>query len=289
MNITKITDLDIVTQFLEQSNVAFASYHYKIPLEKTAKESYLQDIMQNDGIYAFTDTQHSEVIRAVIFGFAYEPHKYKVVGPFITGEDAPSDDVFASWIAQFVDALDSEATYNFSFDKLTQTYISRMSEIDAHFTFTDYYLATQQDVGPAANAQHIVKYSPVYDKLFHKMHAQTFRHDVMSAKTITDQLDDTHVLYLYLSEGLLKGYVYFEIDSETERAEIKYFTAHEDYRLMGIAFNLLRHSLDILFNDYRVKTTHFKIRSKNDKLIDRFNELGFTVNYELQKFKKTVN
>ena len=58
---------------------------------------------------------------------------------------------------------------------------------------------------------------------------------------------------------------------------------------MGIAFNLLRHSLDILFNDYRVKTTHFKIRSKNDKLIDRFNELGFTVNYELQKFKKTVN
>ena len=74
-------------------------------------------------------------------------------------------------------------------------------------------------------------------------------------------------------------------EKNTKKAEIKYFSSHTDYRFMGIAFDLLSYALQYTFSNYDVDKIYFKIRSKNNTLVERFHELGFNINYEYKKFK----
>ncbi|EOV8587304.1 GNAT family N-acetyltransferase [Staphylococcus pseudintermedius] len=68
-------------------------------------------------------------------------------------------------------------------------------------------------------------------------------------------------------------------------AEIKYFSSHADYRLKGIAFDLIQHAIHRALTRPEIERVYFKIRSKNHKLVERFHELGFNISSEYQKFK----
>ncbi|MEJ7403100.1 N-acetyltransferase, partial [Staphylococcus epidermidis] len=82
-----------------------------------------------------------------------------------------------------------------------------------------------------------------YYRLFEKLHHDTFKHDVMTAEEIIESLDSHNKLFIFMSEGLLKGYLYLQVFENTKKAEIKYFSSHTDYRFMGIAFDLLSYAL----------------------------------------------
>ncbi len=45
----------------------------------------------------------------------------------------------------------------------------------------------------------------------------------MTADEIVNSLDEQHKLFVFMSEGLLKGYLYLQIYENTKNAEIKYF------------------------------------------------------------------
>ncbi|WP_460994564.1 GNAT family N-acetyltransferase, partial [Staphylococcus aureus] len=89
-----------------------------------------------------------------------------------------------------------------------------------------------------------------------------------------------HHLFLFVSEVLLKCYLYLEFDSQQSIAEIKYFSSHVDYRLKGIAFELLAYAFQYAFVNFDIRKVYFKIRNKNNKLIERFIGLGFHTNYD---------
>src|SRR5699024_1444989 len=114
---------------------------------------------------------------------------------------------------------------------------------------------------------------------------QTFKHDVMTAAEIVKSLAEYQPLFILMSVGLLEGYIYLEIAENKHIAEIKFFSLHTDYTLMGIAFDLLSYSLHFAFSTFDIDKIYFKIRSKNTTLVERFNELGFNINYEYKKFK----
>ncbi|WP_460914354.1 GNAT family N-acetyltransferase, partial [Staphylococcus aureus] len=80
-----------------------------------------------------------------------------------------------------------------------------------------------------------------------------------------DSLDDNHQWFLFVSEGLLKGYLYLEIDSQQPIAEIKYFSSHVDYRLKGIALELLAYAWQQAFDNFDSRKFYVKIRNKNNK------------------------
>ena len=67
----------------------------------------------------------------------------------------------------------------------------------------------------------------------------TFKHNAMTPDEIIESLNEHNRLFIFVSEGLLKGYLYLQVDTERNNAEIKYFSSHMDYRLKGIAFDLL--------------------------------------------------
>ena len=69
-----------------------------------------------------------------------------------------------------------------------------------------------------------------------------------------------------LAKGYLKGYLYLRVDAERHSAEIKYFSSHIDYRLKGIAFDLLEYALKFAFEHYSIHKVYFKIRNKTTNL-----------------------
>ncbi|MFV5902222.1 GNAT family N-acetyltransferase [Staphylococcus gallinarum] len=283
MKTIKLNDYDQITSFINDADYHSASYLYKLPQAREAIKAQIEKAIEDPGVYAHLD-DNNEIIM-LILAFKYEENKYKVLGPFIKHNTTPDLQMYHDLFITLANSKPDTANFNFSFEENEQNYSKFMKHIQASYSFTDYHLITSQDVGEIEHAQNITEYKPAYYRAFAKLHQRTFKHDVMSADEIIDSLDDNNRLFIFMSEGLLKGYLYLQVFEGNHNAEIKYFSSHSDYRLMGIAFDLLSHALHYAFTHYDINKIYFKIRSKNNTLVERFNELGFNINYEYRKFK----
>ncbi|WIL70336.1 GNAT family N-acetyltransferase [Staphylococcus cohnii] len=283
MKTTNPNDVDQILEFLNNANYQSASYLYKLPQMHNDIRTVITNAIQDPGVFAQVNNQ--DEITMLLLALKYEDNKYKVLGPFIDKSIKPSIDEMTQLFDALAQSKPDTANFNFSFEEHEQTYLPFMKSLGASYSFTDYYLISTKDIGDVGNEQNIIEYQPAYYRYFSKLHNQTFKHDVMTADEIVKSLDEYHRLFIFMSEGLLKGYLYLEIAENNNVAEIKYFSSHSDYRLMGIAFDLLSYSLHFAFSTFDIDKIYFKIRSKNTTLVERFNELGFNINYEYKKFK----
>lgn len=283
MKTTNPKDFDQILEFLNSANYQFASYLYKLPQMHNDIRTVISDAIKDPGVFASVNEQNQ--ITMLILALKYEHNKYKVIGPFLAENIKPSIEDMNHLFESLAKSKPDFANFNFSFEENEQDYLPFMKSLGASYNFTDYHLITTKDMGEVNNAQNIIEYQPAFYRYFSKLHNETFKHDVMTADEIVESLDDCHRLFIFMSEGLLKGYLFLEIYENNHIAEIKYFSSHSDYRLMGIAFDLLSYSLHFAFTSYNINKIYFKIRSKNSTLVERFNELGFNINYEYKKFK----
>ncbi|MCI2774689.1 GNAT family N-acetyltransferase [Staphylococcus petrasii] len=282
MDIVKLSDLNQILSFLETSSNEFASYIYKLPTNQDEMKDLLEQSHTSPGIYSLSE---NDTINALITAIEYEENKFKVVGPFVNSEVSFSQSDYHLLFNALRDSQDSEAVFNFSYNECVQTSKHLMKDIDASYNFTDYYLNVASPIQQSDHLQNIIEYQPGFQRAFTKLHQQTFKHSVLSAQEIVNSLDENNHLFLFVSEGLLKGYLYLQVFPQTSVAEIRYFSSHTDYRLMGIAFDLLSFAIDYAFNNYELEKVYFKIRSKNATLVERFNELGFEIDTEYKKYK----
>ncbi|SCS73100.1 GNAT family N-acetyltransferase [Staphylococcus caeli] len=283
MKITQLNSYEQIVTFINDADYHSASYLYKLPQAHEDVEATIKQAIEDPGVFAQLDDQNDIVM--LLLAFKYEDNKYKVIGPFVKKSVSLSKDDFKSLFAALAQSKPDTANFNFSFEENEQAYAPYMKAIEASYSFTDYHLISTQDVGKVDHAQNITEYRPAYYRSFKKLHDYTFKHDVMTTDEITESLDEYNKLFVFMSEGLLKGYLYIQIFPATKRAEIKYFSSHADYRFMGIAFDLLSYALQFTFSNYNIERVYFKIRSKNNTLVERFHELGFNINYEYKKFK----
>ncbi|MBI5974643.1 GNAT family N-acetyltransferase [Staphylococcus canis] len=283
MEITKAeSKLEVMTFIQDNVNKA-QSYTNKLPLKSEAGLSlFIDEIMETTGIYIVRDNQ---TIQMALMCMPYFEGRFKVIGPIIKQGYTPTGPVFKSLFYEMIQHHDPHTTYYFAYAAEHQHIKSYMKTIGASYTFTDYYLEAQNDIGESENLHHMIEYHPNYFRAFQKLHESTFTHNAMSARDIEASLDDNHHLFLYMAEGILKGYLYLIIDTQHQHAEIKYFSSHSDYRLKGIAFDLIQHAIHFALNEKEVTQIYFKIRSKNHRLVERFNELGFHISSEYRKFK----
>ncbi|BGE81786.1 GNAT family N-acetyltransferase [Staphylococcus petrasii] len=282
MDIVKLSDLNQILSFLETSSNEFASYIYKLPTNQDEMKDLLEQSLTSPGIYSLSE---NDIINALITAIEYEENKFKVVGPFVNSEVSFSQSDYHLLFNALRDSQDNEAVFNFSYNECVQTSKPLMKDIDASYNFTDYYLNVASPIQQSDHLQNIIEYQPGFQRAFTKLHQQTFKHSVLSAQEIVNSLDENNHLFLFVSEGLLKGYLYLQVFPQTSVAEIRYFSSHTDYRLMGIAFDLLSFAIDYAFNNYELEKVYFKIRSKNATLVERFNELGFEIDTEYKKYK----
>ena len=282
MDIIQLSEPQEIKAFIESSLYLSTSYLYKLPQQYEDFDTLLNEAISNSGVVALTE---DGTILALMLAFSYDHHRYKVIGPFIAQDFQLDDDHFQLLFDKLTEHQPEETIFNFSFEEGVQEYKPFMKQIHASYNFTDYYLEAHQDLGETFNSQNIIEYQRGFYRAFSKLHLMTFKHDAMTPEEIIESLDEHNRLFIFVSEGLLKGYLYLQVDTERNNAEIKYFSSHMDYRLKGIAFDLLEYALKYAFKHYTIHKVYFKIRNKNSKLVERFNELGFQINYEYKKYK----
>ncbi|PNZ14497.1 N-acetyltransferase, partial [Staphylococcus xylosus] len=266
MKIIQLNNYDQIVKFINNADYHIASYLYKLPQAHENVEATIKQAIDDPGVFAQINEENEIVM--LIFAFKYEDNKYKVIGPFIDKDKKLTTESFKVLFEAMAQSKPDTATFNFSFEENEQNYSSFMKSIQSSYSFTDYHLISTQDIGTVDNIQNITDYHPAYYRTFKKLHEHTFKHDVMTADEIVNSLDEQHKLFVFMSEGLLKGYLYLQIYENTKNAEIKYFSSHTDYRFMGIAFDLLSHALNFAFSNYDINKTYFKIRNKNHTLVE---------------------
>lgn len=282
MGIVQLYDITQIKSFIEHSNYESASYLYKLPQQYKEIDELITNAIEFPGVFAI---QENDSIKAIILSFAYDKDKFKVIGPFITDNYVLEIDTFESLFTTMTSSQPEDSVFNFSFEEGLQQYKPLMKAIQASYNFTDYYIEAHKRLEDDMHQPNIIPYHKGFYRAFSKLHTTTFKYQAQHPQEIVDSLDETHHLFLFVSEGLLKGYLYLEINTQQSIAEIKYFSSHVDYRLKGIAFELLAYALQYAFDNYDIRKVYFKIRNKNNKLIERFNGLGFHINYEYIKFK----
>ncbi|HDN3459554.1 TPA: GNAT family N-acetyltransferase [Staphylococcus aureus] len=282
MSIVQLYDITQIKSFIKNSNYESASYLYKLPQQYNEIDVLITDAIESPGVFSIKE---NDSIKAIILSFAYDKNKFKVIGPFVADNYVLSVETFETLFKTMTSNQPDDAVFNFSFEEGIQQYKPLMKVIQASYNFTDYYIEARTRLEEDMHQPNIIPYHKGFYRAFSKLHTTTFKYQAQSPQDIIDSLDDHHHLFLFVSEGLLKGYLYLEIDSQQSIAEIKYFSSHVDYRLKGIAFELLAYALQYAFDNFDIRKVYFKIRNKNNKLIERFNGLGFHINYEYIKFK----
>ena len=180
-----------------------------------------------------------------------------------------SVDTFETLFKAMTSNQPDDAVFNFSFEEGIQQYKTINESYTSSYNFTDYYIEARTRLEEDMHQPNIIPYHKGFYRAFNKLHTTTFKYQAQSPQDIIDSLDDHHHLF-YLLASLLKGYLYLEIDSQQSIAEIKYFSSHVDYRLKGIAFELLAYALQYAFDNFDIRKVYFKIRNK---IINSSNDL----------------
>lgn len=283
MKISQVTPNQAIASFIQTYVTERPSYTNKLPLDdEQALFTFLSEAADETGLFVVEEAQE---IQMLLLCISYSEDRYKVIGPIVKTGYEPTKETFKQLFDTVTAQHQQPSTYYFAFTAQHALIKTFMKTIGASYTFTDYHLETSQDLGETQNLHHMIPYSKAYYRYFQKLHEDTFTHNAMTAKEIIASLDDNHELVLYMAEGILKGYLYLIYDKTERHAEIKYFSSHADYRLKGIAFDLIQHAIHRALNRDEIERVYFKIRSKNHKLVERFHELGFTITSEYQKFK----
>ncbi|EGQ4435557.1 GNAT family N-acetyltransferase [Staphylococcus pseudintermedius] len=283
MKISQVTPNPTIALFIQTYVSERPSYTNKLPLDdEQALFTFLEEAADETGLFV---VEEADEIQMLLLCISYSEDRYKVIGPIVKNGYEPTKETFK----QLFDAITAQhyqpSTYYFAFTAQHALIKTFMKTIGASYTFTDYHLETSQDLGETQNLHHMIPYSKAYYRYFQRLHEDTFTHNAMTANEIVTSLDDQHELVLYMAEGILKGYLYLIYDESERHAEIKYFSSHADYRLKGIAFDLIQHAIHRALTRPEIERVYFKIRSKNHKLVERFHELGFNISSEYQKFK----
>lgn len=282
MEIIRVQTVEDIVQLIQTNAKSDQSYTNKLPLDDDALYTFLKELMDTTGIFAL---KKEGTIQMVMTCDPYFKDRYKVIGPIIQASYRPTGTEFNALFHAMTAQHNEGSTYYFAFASNNEYIKPFMKSIGASYTFTDYHLEATQDIGESQNLHHIVDYQKAYFRSFQKLHESTFKYHDMTAAEIEASLDEQHQLFLYMAEGILKGYLYLIFDTAHHHAEIKYFSSHTDYRLKGIAFDLIQHAIHYSLKGKDIDRIYFKIRSKNQRLVDRFHELGFHISSEYKKFK----
>ncbi|HDE3230796.1 TPA: N-acetyltransferase, partial [Staphylococcus aureus] len=202
MSIVQLYDITQIKSFIEHSNYESASYLYKLPQQYNEIDVLITDAIESPGVFSIKE---NDSIKAIILSFAYDKNKFKVIGPFVADNYVLSVDTFETLFKAMTSSQPDDAVFNFSFEEGIQQYKPLMKVIQASYNFTDYYIEARTRLEEDMHQPNIIPYNKGFYRAFSKLHTTTFKYQAQSPQDIIDSLDDHHHLFLFVSEGLLKG------------------------------------------------------------------------------------
>ncbi|GGI40999.1 GNAT family N-acetyltransferase [Mammaliicoccus stepanovicii] len=283
MNILPLKDIDTVATYLKKMNSENTNYVEYIPHDLEEIKLKLQQNFSDQNFYYVQDD--NQIVAAL--GFEYVDNEtVNVWGPIVNDtSEAVLNEVKVIWTK----LLNNHPNVKYCHISLHKEHVlnnSKLKTLHAGYVETRYTLEIHHTPHKVDNQNQMIKYSKPYFYSFDKLHSKNFKNSDLNSVDIVSSLNDDHALYLYIAEGLVKGYIYLSIDTPLQLATIPYLASHKDYRKQGIAFQMIHYATTEAFKHDNVKTVRIHVNNKKHEQIQLlYEKVGFEIVNETHHFK----
>ncbi|MBL0846419.1 MULTISPECIES: GNAT family N-acetyltransferase [Mammaliicoccus] len=283
MQILPLKQIDPITSYLYEKNLQNNYYIEYIPTDIEEIKSALTSKFNEQSFYYIED--NNNIIG--ILGFEkIDDETVNVWGPIVNDT---TEETLNALKEIWEMLLNNHRDIKYCHISLHKDHIlnnSKLKRLHAGYVETQYTLEIQQPPLPIDKQHQMTPYSKPYYYSFDKLHSNNFKHSDISSRDIVNSLGENHALYLYIAEGLVKGYIYLSIDIPKKLATIPNLASHHDYRKQGIAFQMIHFATNKAFTHDDVETVRIYVDSKKHEQIQLlYEKVGFKIVNETHHFK----
>ncbi|RIN95704.1 N-acetyltransferase, partial [Mammaliicoccus sciuri] len=283
MQILPLKEIDPIASYLHEKNRQETNYVTHIP---QSIEEIKNDLSHKFDETTFYYIEDHDTITGILGFERIDDETSNVWGPIVNDTN---EETLNALKEIWETLLNDHPNIKYCHISLHKDHIlnnSKLKRLHAGYVETQYTLEIQQPPLPIDKQHQMTPYSKPYYYAFNKLHSNSFKHSDISADDIIDSLDDNHALYLYIAEGLVKGYIYLSIDIPEKLATIPNLASHHDYRKQGIAFQMIHFATTEAFNHQDVETVRIYVVSKKHEQIQLlYEKVGFHIVNETHHFK----
>lgn len=283
MQILPLKQIDPVAQYIQEKNIQDENHVQYIPdCIDSIKSSLNNKFDEQSFFYLY----NNEEITGILGFEKVDKETVNVWGPIVNDT---SEKTLQSLKEAWDMLLNNHPEVKYCHISLHKNHIlnnSKLKALRAGYVETQYTLEIHQPPHEIEEQHQMIHYSKPYFYSFDKLHSKSFIDSEVTSEDIIDSLDDDHALYLFMAEGLVKGYIYLSIDIPKHLATIPYLASHRDYRKQGIAFQMIHYATTQAFNHNEVETVRIHVDSKNHEQIQLlYEKVGFKITNEVHHFK----
>lgn len=282
MQITYMNNIELLAKFLYQLNKDSRHHVGYIHVTKQSIKEQLNRIDPQDMIQIIDNDQ---IIAA--FGIEHvNQTEANILGPITTKTDDETLNMIQVMWQDFLRNHPSIKTYNFIFHEDHRFGQAVMKNLRTQYLGTTYTMEATENK-TEVNMTQIIKYKPIYKKSFMRLLKDLQTDYKIFGEKILNTIGSTHELYLYLHEGLVKAYIWIQINDD-DVCHIDYLATHPQYRNKGIGHDLVSFAVNHAFNQHHAKRVQLSVKSKREKNIAFYEAIGFKKINEMNHFKYTV-
>ncbi|TDM40521.1 N-acetyltransferase [Macrococcoides goetzii] len=282
MYISQMKDIQLLADFLFRLNQDSKHHVGNIRVTKQSIIDQLNNINPEDMLQI---TEGEEIIAA--FGIEHiNESEANMLGPITTKTDKETLNMIEVMWQDFLRNHPNTTTYYFSFHEDHRFGQAVMKHLRTQYLGTTYTMKAEENKTTAIAPQ-IIKYKPIYKKSFTLLMKDLQTDYKTKCEKILSTVGQSHELYLYLNEGLVKACIWIQINDD-DVCNIEYLATHPQYRNKGIGHELVSFAVDHAFNKHHAKCVQISVKSKREKNIAFYEAIGFNKINEMNHFKYTV-
>lgn len=132
----------------------------------------------------------------------------------------------------------------------------------------------------------IVDYSPEFFKQFESCHSLLFPTTYFTARQIVEKLDSTRRLFLGLENGMMKGYHFCKVETDTRSGYIDFIGVDESARGRGLGAFLLATGIDWMLSFPKVDKISLTVNADNVPALKLYKNFGFVTERVMRGYRK---
>ncbi|UBH08781.1 GNAT family N-acetyltransferase [Macrococcus armenti] len=281
MNITQMEDIKKTAKFLYELNQQSEHHVGYIRVTLQSIEEQLALISKEDMLLVMDE---DDIIAA--FGIErINDAEANVLGPITKQTDEMTLNMIKVMWQDFLISHPGITTYYFSLHEDHRFGQSVMKNLRTQYLGTTYTMKTTEN--KTTIVPQVIKYKPVYKRSFTDIMKDLYVDFKPMRDKILNTIGNTHELYLYLNEGIVKGFIWIQINDD-DSCDIQFVYTHLQYRQKGIGHDLVSFAVDHAFKKHHATSVQLSVKSKREKDIDFYEKLGFKKINEMNHFKYTV-
>jgi ribosomal protein S18 acetylase RimI-like enzyme len=136
------------------------------------------------------------------------------------------------------------------------------------------------------NSFSVVDYDPAFFDQFEQCHNLLFPTTYFTARQIVDKLDSTRRLFLGLENGILKGYHFCKVETESHSGYVDFIGADASVRGRGLGTILLAAGIDWMLSFPEPDKISLTVNADNIPALKLYKNFGFVTERVMRSYRK---